>query len=125
MNDARDVEAMVDAGDQKAKDVLWYMAYQIAKGIGELSVVENGKVDRIILTGGLAWSKRLTDWVKEKVEFLAPVVVIPGEREMLALAQGGLRVLNGEEEAKRYTWLPEGYDSLEAFRAECCKADKE
>lgn len=119
VNDARDVEAMADAGDQMARDVLWYMAYQIAKGIGELSVVQGGKLDRIILTGGLAWSKRITDWVKERVEFLAPVVVIPGEREMLALAQGGLRVLRGEEEAKRYTWLPPGYESLDTFLADC------
>ena len=125
VNDARDVEALIDAGDQKARDVFWYMAYQIAKGIGELSVVQSGRLDRIILTGGLAWSKRLTNWVTEQVEFLAPVVVIPGEREMLALAQGGARVLRGEERANRYTWLPPGYDTLEAFLADCRKTEEE
>ncbi|WP_191397201.1 butyrate kinase [Flavonifractor sp. An306] len=124
VNDARDVEAMIDAGDQKAKEVYWYMAYQIAKGIGELSVVQSGKLDRIVLTGGLAWSKRLTDWVTERVEFLAPVIVIPGEQEMLALAQGGMRVLRGEEEARRYTWLPPGYDSLEAFLKDCGSGER-
>lgn len=100
------------------------MAYQIAKGIGELSVVQSGKLDRIVLTGGLAWSKRLTDWVTERVEFLAPVIVIPGEQEMLALAQGGMRVLRGEEEARRYTWLPPGYDSLEAFLKDCGSGER-
>ena len=124
VNDARDVEAMIDVGDQKAKEVYWYMAYQIAKGIGELSVVQSGKLDRIVLTGGLAWSKRLTDWVTERVEFLAPVIVIPGEQEMLALAQGGMRVLRGEEEARRYTWLPPGYDSLEAFLKDCGSGER-
>ena len=124
VNDARDVEAMIDAGDQKAKEVYWYMAYQIAKGIGELSVVQSGKLDRIVLTGGLAWSKRLTDWVTERVEFLTPVIVIPGEQEMLALAQGGMRVLRGEEEARRYTWLPPGYDSLEAFLKDCGSGER-
>lgn len=125
VNDARDVEALIDAGDQKARDVFWYMAYQIAKGIGELSVVRCGKLDRIILTGGLAWSERLTGWIRERVEFLAPVEVIPGEREMLALAQGGLRVLTGAEEAKRYTWLPPGYERLEDFLADCRDPQKE
>ena len=124
VNDARDVEAMIDAGDQKAKEVYWYMAYQIAKGIGELSVVQSGKLDRIVLTGGLAWSKRLTDWVTERVEFLAPVIVIPGEQEMLALAQTRDLVFRGEEEARRYTWLPPGYDSLEAFLKDCGSGER-
>jgi butyrate kinase len=93
------------------------MAYQIAKGIGELSVAKCGKVDSIILTGGMAYSKRLIDWISERVSFLAPVVVIPGEREMLALALGGLRVLNGEEALKKYSWIPPEFKSIEEFES--------
>lgn len=119
VQDAREVEAMIAVGDQKARDIYWYMAYQIAKGIGELSVVQKGNVDCIILTGGMAYSKMLTDWIAEYVSFIAPVRVVPGEREMEALALGGLRVLRGEEQAKRYTWLPEGYDSFDALLADC------
>ena len=78
VNDVREVEKMIEEGDQEARDIYWYMAYQIAKGIGELSVVESGKLDRIILTGGMAHSKMLTDWIRERVSFLAPVVVVPG-----------------------------------------------
>lgn len=121
VQDARSVEKLIDEGNQKAKDIYWYMAYQIAKGIGEMSVCRKGQLDCIILTGGLAYSKMLTDWVKERVEFLAPVMVIPGEHEMQALAEGGLRVLNGEEQPKEYTWYPPEYDSLDAFYQDCQK----
>ena len=121
VNDVRKIEAMIEAGDQKAKDIYWYMAYQIAKGIGELSVVQNGKVDAIVLTGGMAHSTMLTEWIRERVSFLAPVVVVPGEHEMEALALGGLRVLSGEEEAQKYTWLPDEYNSLEEFWNDCQK----
>ncbi|MBR1780790.1 MAG: butyrate kinase [Oscillospiraceae bacterium] len=121
VQDARDVEAMIAEGNEFARDIYWYMAYQIAKGIGELSVVQKGKIDRIILTGGMAYSKMLTDWIIDRVSFLAPVVVVPGEREMEALALGGLRVLRGEEPVKTYTWLPEGYDSFEQLLEDCDK----
>jgi len=114
-NDIREIEKMIDGGNEKAKEIFWYMGYQIAKGIGELSVVESGKLDCIILTGGMAYSKRLTGWIEDRVKFLAPVVIIPGEKEMSALALGGLRVLDGKEEAKRYTWLPEDCVSYEDF----------
>lgn len=116
-SDTRAVEQAIQEGNEFARELYWYMAYQIAKGIGELSVVKSGKVDRIILTGGMAYSKMLTGWITERVSFLAPVVVIPGEREMQALANGGLRVLRGEEAVKKYTWLPEGFDSFEALKA--------
>ena len=76
--------------------------YQHAKDIGSLSVVMKGKVDAILLTGGIAYGKDITDAIASYTEWIAPVVVIPGEREMIALAQGALRVLNGEEEAKEY-----------------------
>ncbi|MGN1413966.1 MAG: butyrate kinase [Anaerovoracaceae bacterium] len=121
VQDARSVEKLIAEGNQEAKDIYWYMAYQIAKGIGELSVCQKGKLDCIILTGGMAYSKMLTDWVKERVEFLAPVMVIPGEHEMQALANGGLRVLRGEEMPKEYTWYPPEFDSFEAFYEACQK----
>lgn len=125
VHDARSVEAMIANGDEKARNLYWYMAYQIAKGIGELSVCGSGKLDCIILTGGLAYSKMLTDWIAQRVAFLAPVKVIPGEHEMQALANGGLRVLSGEEKPKVYTWVPEGYDNYETFLKDCLSKNKE
>ncbi|MEL7658986.1 MAG: butyrate kinase, partial [Bacillota bacterium] len=76
--DVRDVEKLIDEGDEKAELILHAMAYGVAKSIGELSVIRKGNVDQIILTGGIAYSKRITDWIKELVEFIAPVSVIPG-----------------------------------------------
>lgn len=101
-NDARDVDAMIENGDKKAELVLKAMAYQIAKEIGAMSTVLKGKVDRIVLTGGLAYDPYLVKWIEEMVSFIAPMEIVPGENEMLALAQGALRVINGEEKAKVY-----------------------
>jgi butyrate kinase len=92
----------IDDGDQKAKLVFEAMAYQIAKEIGAMSTVICGKVDAIVLTGGMANSKKLVELVRERVEFIAPVYIFPGEQEMKALAMGALRVLKGEESAKTY-----------------------
>ncbi len=102
VTDAQSVEAMVRNGDTKAKLVFEAMAYQIAKDIGAMAVVLMGRVDGIVITGGLAHSGMLTDWVKERVAFLAPVFVYPGEDEMVALAEGGIRVLQKQEEVKTY-----------------------
>ena len=77
-------------------------AYQIAKGIGELTPTLCGRIDAVILTGGLAWSKKMTGMISEYVKAIAPVVVMPGEKEMEALALGALRLLRGQEEARRY-----------------------
>ena len=107
-SDARVIEKMIADGDQKAKEIYEAQAYQVAKGIGLLSATMKGKVDAIILTGGMAYSKTLTAWIEEYVSYIAPVVVLAGENEMEALAFGGLRLLAGEEEANVYT-LPEGY----------------
>lgn len=96
-NDARVIEEKAHEGDEKAKLVLEAMAYQIAKTIGELATVLYGKVDAIVLTGGIAYSERITDLVKERTSFLAPVYIIPGEEEMSALAKGARRVLTGKE----------------------------
>ncbi|QSX07277.1 butyrate kinase [Sedimentibacter sp. zth1] len=100
--DAREVEKRIHDGDEKAKLIYETMAYQIAKSIGELSVTLYGNVDRIILTGGIAYSKMLTDLVIKRVNFIAPVEVIPGENEMESLTLGALRVLRGEEKARDY-----------------------
>lgn len=100
--DAREVEAMIQEGNEYAKMIYQAMAYQVAKGIGELATVVDGKVDVVILTGGIAHSKMLTSWIKNKVSFIAQVEIMPGENEMEALAYGALRVLKGEEEAKEY-----------------------
>ncbi|KYH35243.1 butyrate kinase 2 [Clostridium tepidiprofundi DSM 19306] len=101
-NDGRVVDKMIDEGDSKAELVLKAMAYQIAKEIGGMAIALKGDVDAIILTGGLAHNKRLTEWIDERVSFIAPVELVPGEDEMLALAEGAIRVLLGEEDAKIY-----------------------
>lgn len=101
-NDAIEVESMIEKGDEKAKLVYSAMAYQIAKEIGACSAVLCGKVDAILLTGGIAYSKMFTEMIIEKVKFIADIKVYPGEDEMIALALGGLRVLKKEEEAKNY-----------------------
>lgn len=99
---AIDVEKMINSGDKNAKLIYEAMAYQIAKSIGELSTVVKGKLDGIILTGGIAYSKLMTGWIKERVEFISKVIIVPGENEMEALTFGTLRVLRGEEEAREY-----------------------
>lgn len=101
-NDARVVAEAMNAGDKKAELILKAMAYQVAKEIGKCAAVLCGKVEAIILTGGIAFGKEIVQLIKERVEFIAPLVVYPGEDELLALAQGGIRVLNGEEVAKEY-----------------------
>jgi butyrate kinase len=97
-SDCRQIEKMMDNGDEKAKIVMEAQAYQVAKGIGLLSPALGRDLDAIILTGGLAYSKFLTRRITELTDFLAPVVVMPGEHEMEALALGGLRILKGEED---------------------------
>ncbi|WP_025640864.1 butyrate kinase [Schnuerera ultunensis] len=101
--DAREVEKMIEDGDEKARLIYEAMAYQVAKGIGELATVVEGNVDIIILTGGIAYSKLVTSWIKRRVKYIAPVEIMPGENEMESLAYGILRVLRGEEEAREYT----------------------
>lgn len=102
-SDCREIEERIRKGDEYAALIFQAQAYQIAKGIGLLSIVQKGDTDAILLVGGLAYSKMLTDLVTEYVEFIAPVAVMPGENEMEALAKGGLRLLKGEEEVRTYT----------------------
>lgn len=101
-NNCKEIEERIQNGDTQAELVYHAMAYQIAEDIGALTAVAKGKVDAIVLTGGIAFSSLFTGWIKEYVSFLAPILLYPGSMEMEALAQGITRVLNGEEEAKRY-----------------------
>lgn len=101
-NDVRDVMKMVEDGDKNAKLIVDAMCYQIAKEIGALSTVVAGKVDSIILTGGISYSKYVVEKISNSVNFIAPITVYPGEDEMSALALGGLRVARGVESAKIY-----------------------
>ena len=101
-NDMRDVEKMVLAGDAKATEVRDAFIFQVAKDIGSMAAVLKGKVDAIVVTGGIAYDKGVVAGLKEACEWIAPFTVYPGEDELGALVQGGLRVLNGEEEAKIY-----------------------
>lgn len=99
-----EIEKRIEAGDSLAKKVYEAQAYQVAKGIGELSPVLKGDIDAIILTGGVAHSKKLTNMIAEYVQFIAPVVVMPGENELESLASGALRILKGEEQAEAYEY---------------------
>ena len=100
-NDARDVLKMSET-DSKAKLVYDAFIYQVCKDIGAQAAVLKGKVDQIVITGGISYSEIVTNDIKDRVGFIAPVTVYPGEDELLALTQGALRVMNGEEEAKEY-----------------------
>ncbi|MFH1453221.1 MAG: butyrate kinase [Armatimonadota bacterium] len=102
-NNAATAEEMVEDGNQHARLIYEAMAYQISKCIGAMAVVLEGKVDQIVITGGIARSDMLIDWIREKTKFIAKITTFPGEHEMEALALGGLRILKGEEETKKYT----------------------
>lgn len=101
-NNSIEVEKRIEEGDKKAKLIYQAMSYQIAKEIGAMATILKGEVDAILLTGGLARSSVLVDWITERVSFLAPIHIYAGENEMEALALGALRVLKGEEKAKTY-----------------------
>ena len=95
--DLQDVERRIDAGDAKAALVFDAMLYQIAKQVGAMAAALEGRVDAILLTGGMAHSARFCAALRASVEWVAPVALFPGEEELLALAEGALRVLDGEE----------------------------
>ncbi|MDI6839333.1 MAG: butyrate kinase [bacterium] len=101
-NKVEEVEERIAKHDEKAKFYLEAMAYQIAKEIGAMATVLKGKVDVIVITGGAANSNMLINWIKERISFIAPILVYPGENEMLALAQATLRILKNEEKEKIY-----------------------
>ncbi len=101
-NDMRDVIKLAKEGDKKAQLLEEAFYYQLEKEVGAMAVVLGGKVDQIILTGGIAYGQETVDHMTKACSFLAPITVYPGEDELLALAQGALRVMNGEEPAKEY-----------------------
>ena len=100
--DMREIEEREASGDKFARRVVEAFAYQIAKDIGSMAAVCKGKVDRVVITGGLANYGKLVGLLTSYVSFIAPVKVLPGEEEMSALASGALRVLRGEEAALDY-----------------------
>lgn len=102
-SDARELTRRAEAGDKYAR-MLWNtMIYQIGKCIGSMSVVLQGMIDGILLGGGMVYNEDLVAQIKASCEWIAPVTAYPGEFEMEAMASGAIRVLNGEEEVKKYT----------------------
>ena len=101
-NDMREVMKKVNEGDEKAAEMVDAFTFQVAKDMGSMACVLKGKVDQIIVTGGIAYNAPVIEALKERAGFIAPFTVYPGEDELLALTQGALRVLNGEEEAMTY-----------------------
>lgn len=102
VNDSREVEKMIADGDEHAKLIYDAMALNVARCVGEEACTVGGDIEAIVLTGGIAYSEYFTNGVKKNVEWIAPVVVYPGENEMESLALGGLRVLRGQEEAHEF-----------------------
>jgi butyrate kinase len=103
--DLREVENRIVAGDTQAALVFDAMIYQVAKEIGSMAAALSGRVDAILLTGGMARSDRLIAALRAAIEWIAPVVLYPGEDELQALAEGALRVLRGEEDARELVAL--------------------
>ncbi|MGL5380783.1 butyrate kinase [Clostridium sp.] len=101
-NDARDVQKFIQEGNKEAELIYDAFIYQVSKCIGEMATVLCGNVDSIIVTGGIAYSEKVISDIESRVGFIAPITVYPGEDELLALAQGAIRVLTGKEESKEY-----------------------
>jgi LIVCS family branched-chain amino acid:cation transporter len=100
--DTGEINSRIESGDEKAREVIEAMGYQVAKEIGALAAVLRGRVSAVALTGELADCKHLTRYIKSMVDFIAPVFIYPGESETEALVRGALRVLRGEEEMLEY-----------------------
>jgi butyrate kinase len=101
-SDCKQIEAMIAGGNELAKQVYEAQAYQIAKGIGEMAPPLRGKIDAVILTGGMAYSDYITSEVSRLAGFLGKIIILPGENEMEALALGALRILDGKETCNQY-----------------------
>ncbi len=101
-SDLREVESRIENGDEEANLIWEAMVYQIAKEIGAMAAALQGKINGIILTGGLVNSEKLLNKLEDYISFFGRRFIYPGEGEMLALAEGGLRVIRGEEVAKPY-----------------------
>ena len=100
-DDGKEIEEKALAGEQPWLEVYQALAYQISKEIGAMATVLEGRVDAVLLTGGLPHPP-LSDWIRERVGWIAPVRIYAGEREMEALARAAARLLFGEEELKEY-----------------------
>ena len=96
-SDGKEISQRIEAGDERAALVMEAMAYAIAKGIAHLAPALKGKFDAIIITGGMANSKFLVTKIKEYIDWLGNVEILPGEHEMQALALGGLRIIRDKE----------------------------
>jgi butyrate kinase len=99
--DLVEVERRIDAGDREAARVFEAMVYQISKEAGAMAVALKGKVDAVLLTGGMAHSNKVVTLLRDALDWIAPIRIYPGENELQALAEGVFRVLNGEEQAKK------------------------
>lgn len=102
-NDLREIMRRIEDGDEYAQLIFKAICYQIAKEIGAMATVLKGKIEAIILTGGMSFNEVLVNKIKDRVEWIASVVVYPGQEEMKALAQAVIRVINGEEKVKIYS----------------------
>ena len=102
VDDVEEIEKQIEKGDKESKFILEVMAYQVSKWIGQMAAVLSGDIDAIVISGGIAHSKFVVDYIRGKTGFLTKILVFPGESEMEALAMGALRVLREEEEAKEY-----------------------
>ena len=101
-SDLQEINKTIKKGNKEAALIRKAMIYQISKEIGAMATVLKGNVDAILLTGGVAYDKNVTQGITERVSFIAPVHLYPGESEMKSLAQGVMRILKGEEEALEY-----------------------
>ncbi len=101
-NSVMEVMGRIAEGDQRAQKVLDAMCYNIAKQIGAMAAALSGRVDGILLTGGIAYNEPVTDYLRDRCGFIAPVTVYPGENELEALVANALVVLRGSVEPKVY-----------------------
>lgn len=101
-NDAVEIEKRAQEGDEEAQLLQNTLGYQVSKYIGAMAAVLEGRVDNILITGGIAHNKTLMDYITKHIQFIAPVVIYPGEDEMRALALNAYHVLRNETEVKIY-----------------------
>jgi butyrate kinase len=110
--DTRKIHEMIDAGDAYAKIIYDAFIYQVGKAAGGCAAALEGKVDAIILTGGISYDAYVCEGIEKYVGWIAPIVVQAGEFEMEGLAAGAIAAINGEAEIKQYTGIPvwQGWD---------------
>lgn len=106
--DLRKLVEEMENGDERVRYYLDGMSYQLKQSIGSMAAVLDGNVDAIVLTGGIMYADYIREKLQKDLSWIAPVLAFPGEREMEALYEGAIRVLNGEEEAKTYQVNREG-----------------